>query len=71
MQDRIIETERQAFSIPEFCFRNGISNSSYHKFRAQGRGPREMRLGRVIRISIEAEADWRRSRELPDETEAL
>src|SRR5579863_6009934 len=65
-----METERQAFPIPAFCYRNDISPSTYHKLKKLGRGPREMVLGRAIRISLEAEADWRRAREMPDDTEA-
>lgn len=68
--NRSIETDRQAFTIQEFCFRNGISPGTYHKLKAQGRGPREMPLGRAIRISIEAERDWRQEREQPADTEA-
>ncbi len=63
-------TERQAFSIAEFCFRNSISPTLYHKLKKFGRAPREMVLGRAIRISLAAEADWRRAREMPDDTEA-
>jgi predicted DNA-binding transcriptional regulator AlpA len=62
-----LNTERQAFSIQEFTFRNGISLATYHKLKSQGRAPREMVLGRAIRISIEAERDWRTAREQPDD----
>ena len=64
------ELERQAHSIHEFCARNGISLSTYYKLKGQGRTPREMSLGGVIRISIEAELAWRKERELPDDAEA-
>jgi hypothetical protein len=62
--------EQQAFLIKEFCKRNRISLATYHKIKKEGRGPREMSLGRAIRISIEAERDWRAAREMPDDTEA-
>ena len=62
--------DQQAFSISEFCQRNGISLPLYHKLRAQGRGPKTMALGRAIRISIEAERAWRGEREKPSDTEA-
>ena len=53
--------ERAAYTIPEFCFRNGISRPKYHRLRAEGRGPREMRLGlNAIRITVAAERDWQR-----------
>ena len=51
--------ERVAYSIPVFCFRNDISVSKYHRLRAEGRGPKEMRLGlNLIRISAAAELEW-------------
>jgi hypothetical protein len=58
--------ERVAFSIPEFCFRNHISRPTYHRLRAQGRGPVEMRLGlNAIRITAEAEREWQRRMQEP------
>ena len=51
--------ERVAFSIPEICFRNDISRTAYHRLRAEGRGPREMRFGlNLIRITAEDEREW-------------
>ena len=53
--------QRAAFSIPEFCYRNNISRPTYHRLRADGRGPVEMRLGlNLIRITGDAERDWQR-----------
>jgi len=57
-------TERVAFSIPEFCSRNGISASGYLNLRKAGLGPREMRPsgkpnGTVL-ISAASEAAWQR-----------
>ena len=60
--------ERIAFTIPEFCFRNSISRPTYHRLRAEGRGPVEMRPGlNVIRITLEAERDWQRQMQKPRE----
>jgi hypothetical protein len=60
--------ERAAYTIPEFCFRNSISRPTYHRLRAEGRGPVEMRIGlNVIRITAEAERDWQRSMQEPRE----
>src|SRR6516162_1644278 len=51
--------KRVAYTVPEFCFRNNISRPTYHRLRAEGRGPVEMRLGlNAIRISADAERDW-------------
>jgi predicted DNA-binding transcriptional regulator AlpA len=61
--------ERNAFSIPEFCARNGISAWTFYKLQREGRGPRTMDLG-AIRISRQAEVDWQREREMPGDAEA-
>lgn len=62
--------EPQAFTVAEFCARNRIGLSTFHKLKNQKRGPRMMYLGRAIRISIEAERDWRAERERPEGAEA-
>jgi predicted DNA-binding transcriptional regulator AlpA len=59
-----------ASTIPEFCRQHGISTPTYYKLRADGLGPREMRLGAAVRISDEAAAEWRRARENPQGPEA-
>jgi hypothetical protein len=51
--------QRAAYSIPEFCFHNNISRVTYHRLRAEGRGPREMRLGlNKVLVSAKADQDW-------------
>jgi hypothetical protein len=60
----------QTLSIATFCARNGIGLTLYHRLKNEGRGPREMRLGRTIRITLEAERDWQREREWPSDAEA-
>jgi hypothetical protein len=58
--------ERVAYTVPEFCFRNNISRPTYHRLRAEGRGPVEMRLGlNAIRISAEAERAWQQEMQKP------
>ncbi len=53
-----------AATIKEFCARNRISASTYFALKREGLGPREMLVGRAgVRISPEAEADWRRAME--------
>jgi len=63
-------TERSAFSIAEFCFRNSISPSTYHKLKRAGLGPDEMRAGNVVRITLESELEWQRARTHPRGAEA-
>ena len=50
-------------SINGFCLRQRISRSSYYNLVAEGTGPREYRVGKLVRISEEAEAEWVRQRE--------
>jgi hypothetical protein len=62
-----------AFGIPVFCFRNNISRPTYHRLRAEGRGPAEMRIGlNIIRITAAAELAWQRQMQEPrEDLEAL
>jgi hypothetical protein len=53
----------EAHSIPSFCASNLISEQYYFKLKRNGKGPREIRLGKRVIITPEAEADWRRERE--------
>jgi predicted DNA-binding transcriptional regulator AlpA len=50
---------REARSIAEFCAAHGISRASYYNIKRAGLGPREMRVGRSVRISTGAAAEWR------------
>jgi hypothetical protein len=59
-----------AFTISQFCRAHGISVPSYYELKKHGFGPAEMRMGSLIRISIESAAAWRRARENPGEAEA-
>jgi hypothetical protein len=63
--------ERKAFTIPQFCTRNGdLSEGFYRKMRKERIGPQETRiLDRVI-ITVEAETKWRREREAASKAEA-
>jgi len=70
MSQRLMELDRQAFSIQEFCFRNSISPTTYFKLKRANCSPVEMKLGKAVRISIEAEKAWRQERERPSDTEA-
>jgi hypothetical protein len=69
MVNPIREIDRQAFTISEFCGRNHVSVSTYHKLKNKGHGPREMLLGGAIRITAQAERDWQQAREMPPDSE--
>lgn len=55
--------EKSAYSIAEFCFRNGICRATYYNLKRAGKGPREMAVGGQKRITPIAELDWHRERE--------
>ena len=60
--------ERAAYTLSEFCYRNQISRPAYHRLRAEGRGPAEMRIGlNMIRITAAAELEWQRLMQEPNE----
>ena len=54
---------RAAYSIPEFCEAFGIAIRTYFNLREEGKGPREMRLGRRVLITVESALAWARARE--------
>jgi hypothetical protein len=65
-----VMAEPLAFTIREFCKAHGLGIASYYKLKRLGLGPREMLLaGNIIRISIEAAAEWRAARENPKAAE--
>ena len=49
---------RLALTIYEFCMATGISRTAYEKLKRQNRHPREMRIGKSVRISQAAAAQW-------------
>lgn len=50
-------------TIKEFCAAHRISRTTFNELQKRGEGPVIMRIGRVIRISDEAENAWRRAME--------
>jgi hypothetical protein len=64
MAKAVKESGTESFTIAQFCKRNGLSESQYHKLRREARGPRTMSVGSVgVRISRESEKDWITARE--------
>jgi hypothetical protein len=49
------------YTIAEFCQRNRLGVSFYYKLRAEGRAPREIRIGRKTLIRREDADAWRES----------
>jgi len=50
-------------TISEFCRSEKISRAKYFQLRREGKGPKEMRDLKWVRISPEAKLEWRRERE--------
>jgi hypothetical protein len=59
-----------AFSVDEFCARNGICRATYYNLKKCGKGPKAMRVGCRDIISIEAETAWHRRMEAETQTAA-
>ena len=53
----------QSKTIRQFCQAEQMSRPQYYNMKKRGRGPRELRDGRFVRITPEAHADWRRALE--------
>lgn len=49
-------------TIETFCAANQMSMSFYYTLRHLGKGPKEIKIGKRIFITPEAEAEWRRDR---------
>jgi hypothetical protein len=60
---RIERQPDDVHSIASFCQSNGISITTYFVLKRQGKGPREMKVGKLVLITPEAEKDWRKARE--------
>lgn len=56
-------------TIRQFCSSQQIGLTSYYKLRKLGLTPKELRLGRLVRITAEAEREWL-DRVQADSTEA-
>jgi hypothetical protein len=47
-------------TIRQFCGSEGISRSKYYDMQKEGKGPDELRVDGIVRITPEAHAEWRR-----------
>ena len=61
---------RRAYTIADFCAAFRMGRNSYYAMKRAGLGPREIRHGSLIRISVEAAAEWERARSNPVGDEA-
>src|SRR5262245_61474916 len=60
---RTVRQPNDLYTIETFCDANAMSESTYYALKRDGLGPREIKIGKKILISPEAEAEWRRERE--------
>jgi hypothetical protein len=65
MSDPAPHQDPGAYTIARFCEAHGISEALYFKLRTQGRGPRELRIGRKVLITHESAAAWRQAESVP------
>ena len=52
-----------ALTVGEFCQSHKISRALFYLLRAEGRGPRTMKVGRRTLIAVESAEAWRRQME--------
>lgn len=53
----------QVWTIPEWCERRKICRASFYNLVRAGKAPRILKVGRSVRISEAADAEWLRARE--------
>ena len=58
-----MNTDRNAHSINDFCKKFSISRSMFYKLARDGKGPRQMKIGRRTLISSEAIIEWQKTLE--------
>ena len=56
--DCLTGTVAGSSTISQFCARHRFGRTTYFKMRSSGCGPRELRQGRVVRITTAAELEW-------------
>src|SRR5690349_13829773 len=70
-RERFPKVQRLGYSVDELCAAADISRSLYERMKRQGKGPREMRLGKkVIRISPSAAKAWVQALEAASRSDA-
>jgi hypothetical protein len=65
---KVVEYANDTIQI--FCLKNRISVAMYYLLKSQGKGPREMAVGRKRLISHEAAEAWRIEREAEADAKA-
>lgn len=53
-----------AYSIDEWCQRYGICRATFYNMQKAGRAPRTIKLGKLVRIPVEADRAWLKASEV-------
>ncbi|TAN77818.1 MAG: hypothetical protein EPN20_01540 [Magnetospirillum sp.] len=53
-----IPVSAASYTVQQFCDHHQIGRTTYFKIRKVGLGPKEVRVGKLIRITLEAEREW-------------
>ncbi|MCK1619547.1 helix-turn-helix domain-containing protein [Bradyrhizobium sp. 159] len=51
-------------TVDEFCQRYRICRATFYRLRAEGKGPRIVKIGKCTRISEAAASEWLAANEL-------
>jgi predicted DNA-binding transcriptional regulator AlpA len=51
-------TEMRSYSIEEWCQMHSLSRAFFYKLASQGRAPESFKVGRITRITDEANREW-------------
>jgi len=54
-----VDVETTTYDVRRFCDANNVSRTHLYRLWAAGRGPKFFKLGKHIRITAEASAEWR------------
>jgi hypothetical protein len=62
--------DRAAYTIDEFCAAHRLSRRKFYDLQEHGIGPRLMRIGSKVLVSVESAAAWRAEREVASAPQA-
>jgi hypothetical protein len=60
-------SDKAVYTVAEFIRAHGISRGKFYDLLRKGQGPRLMRLGTRVLITIESAAEWRAERSIAAE----
>jgi hypothetical protein len=61
---------RASYTLDEICARSSMSKSTMNILRRSGRGPKLTFIGRLVRVTAEAEREWLKALQNPPPDEA-